>query len=76
MANIYIFNLYIYLQGSIYAYMPCIDAYMAMYTLALNLHCIYIYIYICIYMQHETLNKHAQATDAAGSSSQHSIKIQ
>ena len=27
-------------------------------------------------MQHKTLNNHAQATDTAGSSSQHSIMIQ
>ena len=35
-------------------------------------------LHIClyIYMQHETLNKRAQATDAERSSSQHSITIQ
>ena len=32
--------------------------------------------HIYIYMQHGTLNNHAQATNAAGSSSQHSIMMQ
>ena len=33
-------------------------------------------VYIYIYIQHKTLNNYAQATDAAGSRSQHRIMIQ
>ena len=50
-------------------YMPCIYAYMVIYTLAHSLCSIY------IYMQRKTLNNRVQATDAAVSSSQHSITI-
>ena len=40
---IYIYDLYIYFQGFIYAYMPCIYTYMAIYTLAHSPSCICIY---------------------------------
>ena len=65
------YGLYICLQGSIYAYMPCIYAYIAIYTFVLSPR----YIYIYIYMQRETQKYHAQATSAAGSCSQYGITI-
>ena len=50
--------------------------YILLRTVHQTVHTIYIYIYIYIYICSETLNNRMQATDAAGSSSQHSIMIQ
>ena len=58
-----IYALHIYIYGNIYS---CAQP---------EQH-IYIYIYTYIYIVQQTLNNHVQATDAAGSSSQHSIMIQ
>ena len=58
-----IYALHIRIYGYIY---PCTQP-------ALHTHT---HIYIYIYMQCETLNNLTQATDAAGSSSQHRIMIQ
>ena len=65
---------YIYVYKA--PYMHICPAYMHIwqYILLHTAHAAYIYIYI--YMQRKTLNNHAQATDTAGSSSQHSITIQ
>ena len=71
---IYIYILYKYIQGFIYAYIAWIYGYMAIYSLAHSLSCIYMYIYI--YIQYETLNHHVQATGNAESCTQYSITIQ
>ena len=41
-------------SSSIYAYMLCIYAYIAIYILVYKLSCIYTYIYMYIYIQHKT----------------------
>ena len=73
----YIYGLYICFQGSLYAYMVCLYAYMAIHTFAYQpSRTLYIYIYIYRCMQFETPKHHAQATSAAKSCSQHRIMIQ
>ena len=72
----HIYMTYIYIFQALYMHIcPAythIWQYIPLYTVCAA----YTYIYIYIYMQCKTLYNHAQATEAAGSSSQHSITIQ
>ena len=63
--HIYIYSLYIYFQGSIYAYMVCIYEYIAINTLVYQLSGIYIYIYVCYMRPQITMHKPLALQEAA-----------
>ena len=68
---LYMVYIYTYIQGSIYAHMPCIYTYMVINALALNL----CYIYICSVRPHNTTCKPLVLQEATVSMAQQYTKV-